>query len=250
PVTVLTSLTPEVFVLAQSLRRDRWKHFNSVTIKYHLHCRLESNLRLKHHALAYSREGKRAAVLTQKYIIISAERGWETRGWKSGMCRDTGQASALPLVPVSDCPVLHLLDFFFTESFAPEDSPLPLTLLKRVRKSPHAHAASPPPEPLEKVLEFFFSFNLQPFPVRSALPSCLAVAPVQQRRQTFFHDVPGRRVLGVGKSWRPLRDTRWVVQGDDRLRKSYGEADGGARTRETGGEEKRSSLACYGKEPM
>lgn len=49
---------------------------------------------------------------------------------------------------------------------------------------------------------------------------------------------------------RGVADTRWVVQGDDRLRKSYGEADGGAGTRETGGEEKRSSLACYGKEPM
>ncbi|KAK5881753.1 hypothetical protein CesoFtcFv8_022515 [Champsocephalus esox] len=37
-------------------------------------------------------------------------------GVEVGMCRDTGQASALPLVPVSDCPVLHLLIFFFSRS--------------------------------------------------------------------------------------------------------------------------------------
>ncbi|KAF3854083.1 hypothetical protein F7725_014771 [Dissostichus mawsoni] len=33
------------------------------------------------------------------------------------------------------------------------------------------------------------------------------VAPVQQRRQTFFHNVPGRTALGVGKSWRSLQGT-------------------------------------------
>lgn len=43
------------------------------------------------------RSPRRASVLTQKYIIISAERGWETRGWKTGVCKDTREASTLPL---------------------------------------------------------------------------------------------------------------------------------------------------------
>lgn len=44
-----------------------------------------------------SRCPHRASVLTQKYIIISAERGWETKGSKTGVCKDTGEARALPL---------------------------------------------------------------------------------------------------------------------------------------------------------
>ena len=48
-------------------------------------------------AFRSSRTPHRASVLTQKYIIISAERGWETRGWKTGVCKDTGEANVLPL---------------------------------------------------------------------------------------------------------------------------------------------------------